>query len=554
MTAFKKEGIYFLALGGADEIGMNLYVYGVDGKLIIVDAGYGFLNDDYPGMDMALADASILENFKDDILGMFISHAHEDHFGAVAHILPKLNCPVYGTDFALGLIAERLKEYKIFDANLISVKDNPIVKVANFEVEFINVVHSVPETSALMIRTKYANVFHATDWRFDDSQLDLQQTDFGALKRAQEDGVTLFVCDSTNVLHSEKQPSEFDIRQSLISLVPTFKNGLLATCFASNLMRLESLVIAADKAGRTPVLVGRSLVQNMRIAKECGYFTNLPTCLDSREAQDISADKALYICTGSQGNYRSALTRIVAGESKDIKLCPGDSIIFSSKIIPGNEARIEAMQEKLITQGIEVITEETALVHTTGHAGKDEIKKMYELLKPQIVLPVHGDKKFIREHKRFAESCGIKQVLMAKNGDVLLIKNNDAHLEAQIPTDVLGVDRRVLTALSSQLVKNRRQIAYNGSVFISAIFDAKWHCLGLKISSKDILEDKAFAELRDKIEIDVMELLKDETKLLKYNESRILDFIRIQVRRRIEKATDIKPVTFLHFYHLKEAL
>lgn len=554
MTAFKKEGIYFLALGGADEIGMNLYVYGVDGKLIIVDAGYGFLNDDYPGMDMALADASILENFKDDILGMFISHAHEDHFGAVAHILPKLNCPVYGTDFALGLIAERLKEYKIFDANLISVKDNPIVKVENFEVEFINVVHSVPETSALMIRTKYGNVFHATDWRFDDSQLDLQQTDFGALKRAQEDGVTLFVCDSTNVLHSEKQPSEFDIRQSLISLVPTFKNGLLATCFASNLMRLESLVIAADKAGRTPVLVGRSLVQNMRIAKECGYFTNLPTCLDSREAQDISADKALYICTGSQGNYRSALTRIVAGESKDIKLCPGDSIIFSSKIIPGNEARIEAMQEKLITQGIEVITEETALVHTTGHAGKDEIKKMYELLKPQIVLPVHGDKKFIREHKRFAESCGIKQVLMAKNGDVLLIKNNDAHLEAQIPTDVLGVDRRVLTALSSQLVKNRRQIAYNGSVFISAIFDAKWHCLGLKISSKDILEDKAFAELRDKIEIDVMELLKDETKLLKYNESRILDFIRIQVRRRIEKATDIKPVTFLHFYHLKEAL
>lgn len=550
MNNFNKNGIYFIPLGGADEIGVNLYAYAVDGKLIVVDVGYGFLNDEYPGIDLSLADASFLENYAGDIEGLFITHAHEDHFGAIAHIWPKLKCPVYATDFTLGLIANRLREYKIEDVPLMSVKDNPVVKLNNFEVEFIPVAHSVPETSALCIRTRYGNVVHATDWRFDDNAIDFLQTDYKALQKAAAEGVEMLVCDSTNILVDNKEPSEFEIRSSLRQLIPTLKNTVVVTCFASNLMRLESLVLAAVDAGRTPVLVGRSLLSNMKIAKECGYFQNLPNCLDVREAQEIPSDKVLYICTGSQANYRSALTFIVNGESKYVKLGKGDTVIFSSKIIPGNEDKIEAMQEKLLAAGVEVITTETHLVHTSGHCSRDEIKAMYQLLKPRVVLPVHGDKKFIRAHKRFAEECGIKEVVTAKNGDIILVNDGKATLVGTAPTDILGVDRRKVISLKSEVIKRRKQIAYNGSVFISVVFREDWGLEGLKISSKDIWEEKEFEVLRDKIENDVAALLPEQVIAANYNEAKIIDFIRVQVRRRINNATDMKPVTFIHFYRI----
>ena len=543
MNAFNKNGIYFIPLGGADEIGMNLYAYAVDGKLIVVDVGYGFLNDDYPGLDLSLADASFLENYAEDIEGLFITHAHEDHFGAIAHIWPKLKCPIYATDFTLGLISNRLREYKIEDAPLMSVKENPIVKLQNFEVEFISIAHSVPETSALCIRTCYGNVVHATDWRFDDNAIDFLQTDYKALQKAASEGVELLVCDSTNILVEGKEPSEFEIRSSLRQLIPTLQNTVVVTCFASNLMRLESLILAAQDAGRTPVLVGRSLLSNMKIAKECGYFKDLPGCLDVREAQEIPSDKVLYICTGSQANYRSALTFIVNGESKYVKLGKGDTVIFSSKIIPGNEDKIEAMQEKLLAAGVDVITTETHLVHTSGHCSRDEIKAMYQLLKPSVVLPVHGD-------KRFAEECGIKEVVTARNGDIILINDGKGSLVGTAPTDVLGVDRRKVISLKSEVIKRRKQIAYNGSVFISVVFREDWGLEGVKISSKDIWEEKDFEPLRDKIESEVAALLPEQVVACNYNEAKIIDFVRVQVRRRINNATDMKPVTFIHFYHI----
>lgn len=554
MSGFDKEGIYFIPLGGADEIGINMYVYAVNGKLIAVDAGYGFLNDDYPGMDLAFADASFLENYADNIEGLFITHAHEDHYGAIAHIWPKLKCPVYGTDFTLGLIRERLKEYHLEDAvPLHSVSENKIVDLSNFSVEFIPIVHSVPETSALAIRTPYGNIVHATDWRLDDSAISFLHTDYDALKRISSEGVAMFVCDSTNALLEDKLPSEYDVRQSLLKLVPSFRKGLLATCFASNLMRLESLILAAHEAGRTPILVGRSLIQNMRIAKENGYFSNLPHYLDIAEAQEIPSDNALYICTGSQANYRSALTLIANGEHKTIQLSEGDAIIFSSKMIPGNEDKIERMQEKLIAQGVDVITTDDALVHTSGHATKEELKFMYDLLKPEIVLPVHGSKRFIREQQRFALNCGIKQVKTSKNGDVILYHNHQIECIEEIATDILGVDRKQLTPLSSQLVKNRKRIAFNCSVFISAVLNQDWSVADLQITSIDVIEENAFNELADEIKQDIIKDIPSQVIKNKEREDLVADFIRAKIRKRILQATGIKPVTFMHFYRCSKA-
>ena len=543
MNDFKKKGIYFLPLGGADEIGMNMFVYAANGKLIVVDAGYGFLNDDFPGMDMCYASPEFLENYRDDILGLFITH-----LGAIAQIWPALQCPVYGTDFSLGLVKERLSEYKLQDiVPLVSVNKEPVVKLDGFEVEFIPIAHSIPETSALFIKTPYGNIMHATDWRFDDNKLSMVKTDFASLKRAASEGVDIFVCDSTNVMVDEPQASEEEVRQNLIKIIPEMQGGIVATCFASNIMRLESLMLAARAAGRTPVLAGRSLVTNVKIARQCGYLTEYPEIHTIDEVEGITSDKALYICTGSQANYRSAMTLIANDESKHIKLCAEDNVIFSSKIIPGNEDKIERLQEKILAKGVNLVTEEDYLVHTSGHACKKDLQAMYELLNPKIVLPVHGDKKFIREHKRFAKSCGVEDVFSAQNGDVCLYQNGKIEMVEQVPAEVMGVDRGRSVSLGSELIKNRRRIMYNCTLFISAVISRDYELKSLQFDSIDILEANEWYVLHEEIMQKVRPLI--ERRLAEHpHRNAAEDYIRGQIRRRVFNATDIKPVTMLQVH------
>lgn len=548
MSEFNKEGIYFIPLGGADEIGMNMFAYACLGKIIVVDAGFGFLNDDYPGIDMCYASPEFLSNYKEDILGLFITHGHEDHLGAIAQIWPHLQCPVYATDFSLGLIKERLREYNMEDiVPLVSVNQQKTVELENFSVEFISIAHSIPETSALFIKTQYGNIMHATDWRFDDNKLSMVKTDKKALKRAQKEGVDIFVCDSTNVMVSTPQPSEEDIRNSLLKVIPSLEGGIIATCFASNIMRLESLVLAAREAKRTPVLVGRSLLTNVKNAKSCGYLKDYTDIHSIDEVEGITQDKALYICTGSQANYRSALTTIANDESKYIKLGTDDNVIFSSKIIPGNEDKIERMQSKMLEKGVNIITTEDALVHTTGHANKKDLKAMYKLLSPKVVLPVHGDKKQIREHKRFAKLCGVEEVFSAQNGDVCLYNNGQIEKIEEVATDIMGVDRLRSVSLNSELIKNRRRIMYNCSVFISAVINKNYELKSLQITSIDILEENEWYILKEEILKEVTPLI-DQKLEEKPHKNSLEDFVRGQIRKRILKRTDIKPVTFTHIH------
>ena len=502
MSSFDKEGLYFIALGGAEEVGYNMYVYAADGKLIVVDCGYGFFNDDFPGMELGFASPEALEGEIENIEGLFISHSHEDHFGAVAHIWPKLRCPIYATPFAAEHILARLKDYKLEKEPQINViKDGESVKLQNFEVKFASLVHSTLENSALLIKTKYGNVVHATDWRFDDGSCDMLPFDYKAFKEFAEEGVEAFVCDSTNLMDTEEQPTEMQVRQILMKLVPTFKNKLVATCFASNVVRLESLILAAHEAGRTPVVAGLSLNQNLK---------------------------------------------------KDMILCPGDAVIFSSKIIPGNEKKIERMQEKLRDQGVEVISKEEYLVHCSGHGGKKETRQMYEILKPNVLITVHGERRVIREHSRFAKSCGIKHVLMPRNGDVLLLNGDNIETVGEVPTDILGVDRNQITSINSQLVKNRKRIAFNCSVFITAVLREDWTVEYLDISAIDILEEGAWNALAEEIKADMIKAIPEEVIKLNHRESAVKEYISAKIRKRIYSQTGIKPVVFMHF-HKKEA-
>ena len=545
LADFNQKGIYFVALGGAEEVGFNMYVYIVDGRIIVVDCGYGFLNDDYPGMELGFADATFLENYQDRIEALLITHAHEDHFGAIAHVWPKLQCPIYCTEFTAGHISRRLEEYKLKDlARINIVESNNKLKFHNFEIEFIPLVHSTPQSTGLIIRTPYGNIVHATDWRFDDNS----QHDYSSLHTIAKDGVTLYVGDSTNMSVSVAEPTELEVRKSLLELVPQFKNTLVATCFASNIMRMESLLLAADAAGRTPVISGMSLVQNLEIAKECGYLKDCPSYVEAKDATEIPLDKILYICAGSQGNYRSSLTRIVNGENKDISLGEGDAIIFSSKIIPGNEEKIERMQEKLRDAGVDVISAEDYLVHASGHANPQQITEMYSILKPQIVLPVHGDKRSIRKQKKIAQEYGVKQVLIARNGEVVRVADNNAEINSIVPTGLLGVDRKQITDLSSQLIKNRKRIAYNCSLFISVVFSANWELEDLQISSIDILEEGAFSELKNSIIAETHQEIPELIAKHDYREDLVKEHLSAKIRKKIYNATDIKPVVFFHFY------
>jgi len=311
---------------------------------------------------------------------------------------------------------------------------------------------------------------------------------------------------------------------------------------------MESLLLAADAAGRTPVISGRSLVQNLEIAKECGYLKNCPNYIEAKDATEIPLDKILYICAGSQGNYRSSLTRIVNGENKDISLGDGDAIIFSSKIIPGNEDKIERMQERLRDAGVDVISAEDYLVHASGHANPQQIMEMYNLLKPKIVLPVHGDKRSIRKQKKIAQDYGAEQVLIARNGEVVHILENHAEIKGVVPTGLLGVDRKQITDLSSQLIKNRKRIAYNCSLFISVVFSSDWKLEDLQISSIDILEENAFSELRDGIITEMREEISDLVMKHDYREELVKEHLSAKIRKKVYNATDIKPVVFFHFY------
>lgn len=545
----KYKGIYFLPLGGADEIGMNMYAYGINGKWIVVDAGCGFLNDDYPGMDMCYASPEFLEEFKGDVLGLFVTHGHEDHMGAIAQIWPALQCPVYATAFAAGLMRARLKEYKLENTVPIEVvRADDEITAGGFKVKFVPLVHSVPETCGLFISTIYGNIFHATDWRFDDGKIAMLPAGTEGLKAVGKAGVDMFVCDSTNIMVEKPQPSEDEVRKNLFKLIPSIKGGLIVTCFSSNLMRLETLLMAADLAGRTPVLLGKSLITNMKLAKECGYFQGLPNAYKPEEVQGLTADKALYICTGSQANYRSSLSSIAKGENKYVKLDKNDTIIFSSKIIPGNEEKIERMQEMMIEQGVTVITSETDLVHTSGHPSREELKKMYKILKPKVVFPVHGDKRFIREHKRFALSCGIKEVCSGRNGDVFLLAEGKIAKIEEATSDVIGIDRGRPVALNSELVRNRRRIAYNCSLFISVFINHDNRVVDLEISSIDILEEKEWSALVAEVKEKAVPQIEEKLSAGMGTDVAIKDFIRGFIRKMVWRATDIKPVTFCHVY------
>src|SRR5580658_9142539 len=479
----EQNELVFAPLGGLGEIGMNCALYGFGPakkrKWLLVDVGVSFAGDELPGVDLILPDVKFVEKIKKDLVGIIITHAHEDHIGALAELWPRLGVTVYATRFAAGLLeARRLNEPGAPKIPLEIVAQGAVVTIGPFEVEFIPVAHSIPESCALAIRTPAGLVVHTGDWKIDATPLIGRPTDEARLKALGDEGVLALICDSTNVLREGESPSEADVAKNLSALVGQASGRVVVTTFASNVARLRAAAEAGFAKGRQVMIIGRAMERVVAVARECGYLEGLPPLLGPDSFERIPRDKVLALATGSQGESRAALARIAEDEHPTATLASGDLVVFSSRTIPGNEKAVGKIINGLVSQGVEVITDRTHLVHVSGHPRRAELAQMYAWLKPRIAVPAHGEPVHLSEHAEFARAQGVRQVVRALDGDVVRLVAGDAGVIGQIDHGRRYKDGEILLPASDECVVERRKLSFAGVVSIALALTPKGEMSG----------------------------------------------------------------------------
>ncbi len=475
--------LVFAPLGGLGEIGMNCALYGFGPprgrKWLMVDLGVAFAGEDLPGVDLVLPDLAFIEKAKKNLVGLVITHAHEDHIGALADLWPRLGVPVYATRFAASLAeARQLAEPGAPKIPIQIVAQGMRLDIGPFDVEFVAVAHSIPESCALAIRTPAGLVVHTGDWKIDATPMIGSATDERRFRQLGEEGVLALICDSTNVLREGESPSEADVAKNLSALVGKAKGRVVVTTFASNVARLRAAAEAGFANGRQVAIIGRAMERVVAVARECGYFDGVPPLLGPDPFERMARNKALALATGSQGEPRAALARIAEDEHPSASLASGDLVIFSSRTIPGNEKAVGAIVNGLVKQGVEVVTDRTQLVHVSGHPRRAELAKLYAWLKPKIAVPAHGEPLHLSEHAAFAKAQGVAQVARAFDGDVVRLADGDARVVGHIDHGRLFRDGEILLPRDDDCVGQRRKLAFAGVVSIAIALTAKGEMAG----------------------------------------------------------------------------
>ena len=474
-----QDELVFLPLGGSGEIGMNFNAYGYgpenDRQWIVVDCGVLFGREgNTPGVDLILPDIRYLMERRENVLGIIATHAHEDHIGAIPHLWPSLRCPIYATPFTARLIAGKLEEAGL--TSRVKVQEVPVggqLTLGPFNLDFISITHSILEPNLLAIRTPLGVVAHTGDWKIDPDPLLGEATDAEALERLGNEGVLALVCDSTNALVPGSSGSEAEVRDNLIALVGTLKGRVAVTGFASNVARLDTVARAAKAHGRRIALVGRSMQKMVEAAKDTGYLKDFPPVLDETEAAELPPHKVLYLCTGSQGEPRAALSRIADGSHPNVELTEGDTVIFSSRVIPGNELAIAEIQNKLAARSIGILTVQEHHVHVSGHPARDELAQMYRWIRPKLALPVHGEMRHQVAHAKLAKELQVPQALVPENGQLFLLAPGRPALIDEVPSGRVHLDGRVLVAEGEGLAKDRRAMGFAGLLVVALVVDHK---------------------------------------------------------------------------------
>ena len=542
--------LIFCPLGGSGEIGMNMNLYGYGEKnnhqWIIIDIGVGFVDDSVPGIDLMVPDPDFILQRKDDLLGILLTHAHEDHIGAIALLWPSLECPIYATPFTATLIKEKFREKKInIGSHLKIIELNGNVKIGPFDINYVTLTHSILEPNALQIKTPHGTLLHTGDWKCDTDPLIGKQMDEIKLKEIGKQGVLAMICDSTNIFTEGRSGSEKDVRESMLTVFENIKKKIIVTTFASNVARMETVFKCAEKVGRHLSLVGRSMHRIYNTARECGYLQNIKPPLDPRDAKKIPRDKIVYLCTGSQGEPLGAMNRIVNQEHPDVYLDQGDTVIFSSRIIPGNEKKLFKIHNQLVKNNINVISEENAFIHVSGHPGRDEMRDMYEWIKPKISIPVHGEHRHMKEHYDFATSLGVPQPMLIENGDMIRIAPGEPKIIDKVHNGKLYVDGNRVIDDQSRFLKDRKNIAHNGLMDVILIISKKGNLdrnpiiniRGLPFNDEEL--DECFYEMEDEI----LKTSKAYSLNNKKHEKNLIDALKSNLKKIIYSKTRKRPYT-----------
>ncbi|MFV2091859.1 MAG: ribonuclease J [Hyphomicrobiales bacterium] len=473
-----KSELVYVPLGGAGEIGMNLYLYGTgpanDRQWIMVDLGIGFSGDAYPGVDVIVPDLSFIEAERDRLLGIVLTHAHEDHYGAVADLWRRLKVPIYATRFTAEMLHGKLESAGLLDeveVNLLALDAR--FELGAFDLEFVSVSHSIPEPSALIIRTSEGTVLHTGDWKLDDAPVIGTPTDLNHFRALGDAGCDVMVCDSTNVFRDGVSASETEIADSLAKIIKSAKQRVAVTTFSSNVGRIASLTRAGQRAGREIVVGGRALHRVIGAARASGYLADAGQFLSEAAYADIARNKLLLLVTGSQGEPRAALSRIAAGSHPNVALEAGDMVIFSSKTIPGNEASVGRIENQLARLGVDVVEANRHMVHVTGHPRRDELKQMYEAVRPISAVPMHGEYRHLVEHTKFARAQGVKHTAVVANGTLARLAPGPVKIIGEVTAGRWLRDGDVLVPESDTAVRERHKLANSGAVFVSVVLDGQ---------------------------------------------------------------------------------
>ena len=551
-----KDELLYCPLGGAGEIGMNMNLFGYgqedDHKWIMVDVGVTFADDTIPGVDLIYPDPGYAEDKKDNFLGIILTHAHEDHIGAITHVWPKFKCKIYATPFTAALVTEKFREKKIdITSYLQIVQLGSTINLKPFKIEFITMTHSIVEPNGLRIETPAGSILHTGDWKCDPNPLVGDNMNSKRLIEIGKEGVLTMICDSTNVLSVGRSGSEKDVRDSMLKIIEKQKKRVIVTSFASNVARMETIFYCAEKTGRNISLVGRSMHRIYKAAKQCGYLSDVIEPIDPRDAKNISSEKIIYLCTGSQGEPMGAMNRISNYIHPDVFVEAGDTVIFSSKIIPGNEKKLYKLHNQLVREGINVISEETDFVHVSGHPNRDDLKDMYEWIQPNSIIPVHGEQRHMIEHIDFAKKLNVPHPIKVENGDIVRIFPGDSpEVFDKAPYGKIFLDGNIGVEEESKSIKERRNISQNGHLNITVIITTQGNIHNTPIVNFMGIPILNTEEFKISIQDEIDKIAKSFSLNNKKQDENFKDALKVTCRKFTKEKTGKRPITNINLVRI----
>ncbi len=551
---FKMEAdaIYMVPLGGAGIFGANMTLYGHKDKWIMIDCGMGFADETMPGVDILLPDPTFAQELGDKLLGIIFTHGHEDHIGAIEHLWPRLRAPLYATRFTAERIRQDLNEMQWGnEARLIEVPRDDIVNLGPFSIKFIRMAHSIPEANALAITVKdIGTLLHTGDWKIDKDPVMGDLTDEAALRKLGDEGVLAVIGDSTNSMVPGHSGSERDVLKNLTELFSEFKTGQIAiSCFSTNVARLVSIYEAARANKRQVCLVGRSLHSIDEVARKTGYLKAMPPFISDDDADMLEAEDVIYVCTGSQGEPRAALSRISNNEHPALRMRDGDVVILSSRAIPGNDRAIDRIKNRFISMGVNVVTDRDAAIHVSGHPYRDELKQLYAWLRPKVAIPVHGEQMQLEKHAVLAKDCGVEQTIIPHNGIVIELFKDGARPIGEVKHGILAIEGKRIVAIDHEAILTRRRIMHNGSVVITIVVDDKGTLIAPpKITAMGLLDENSELDseyIRDVVK-EISEKMRNMPKVEREDDGALSEVVRVTARRFFNDRFDRKPQTRVH--------